>query len=142
DRGIAWLARDYAMTVLPAVSSLRALREFGNSEHASAPFLGIGDPVLKGKSGRTTGTLVSLFRGATADVEKVRALPPLPEIAAERKCAARGHKEPRAARLGGGPTIIGCAPVAVMAGAAERELDHMGFARDDAELAAQGRHQR
>ena len=101
-RGIAWLARDHAMTVLPAVSSLRALREFGNSEHASAPFLGIGDPVLKGKSGRTTGTLVSLFRGATADVEKVRALPPLPEIAAERKCAARGHKEPRAARLGGG----------------------------------------
>ena len=29
-----------------------------------------------------------------------------------------------------------------MAGAAECELDHMGLARDDAELAAQGRHQR
>ena len=88
-RGIAWLASDYAMTVLPAVSSLRALREFGNSEHASAPFLGIGDPVLKGKSGRTTGTLVSLFRGATADVEKVRALPPLPETAAELHAIAK-----------------------------------------------------
>src|SRR5437868_5610048 len=88
-RGIAWLARDYAMTVLPAVSSLRALREFGNSEHASAPFLGIGDPVLKGKSGRTTGTLVSLFRGATVDVEKVRALPPLPETAAELHAIAK-----------------------------------------------------
>src|ERR1700745_2021230 len=37
---------------------------------------------------------------------------------------------------------VGLGPVAVMAGAAERELDHMGFARDDAELAAQGRHQR
>jgi len=62
----------------------RALREFGNSEHASAPFLGIGDPVLTGAAGRTTSvTLASLFRGATADVEKVRALPPLPETAAE-----------------------------------------------------------
>ena len=31
--------------------------------------------------------------------------------------------------------------MAVMAGAAKRELDHMGLAHDDAELAAQGRHQ-
>jgi len=83
-REIEWLARHYAVTVLPAVSSLRALREFGNTEHASAPFLGIGDPVLTGAAGRTTSvTLASLFRGATADVEKVRALPPLPETAAE-----------------------------------------------------------
>ena len=87
-REIEWLARDYAMTVVPAVSSLRALREFGNTEHASAPFLGIGDPVLKGKSGGTTGTLttgtlVSLFHGGTVDVEEVRALSPLPETAAE-----------------------------------------------------------
>src|SRR6202011_2475561 len=40
------------------------------------------------------------------------------------------------------PGVIRCAPVAVMAGAAERELDHMGLARDDAELAPQSRHQR
>jgi CHAT domain-containing protein len=88
-RNIAWLARDYAVTVLPAVSSLRALREFANTEHASAPFLGIGDPVLKGKSGRTTGTLVSFFRGATVDVEEVRALLPLPETAAELHTIAK-----------------------------------------------------
>jgi CHAT domain-containing protein len=89
-RNIAWLARDYAVTVLPAVSSLRALREFGTAEHTSAPFLGIGNPMLSGAPERTTGvTLASLFRGATADPEKVRALPPLPETAAELRTIAK-----------------------------------------------------
>ena len=89
-RDVAWLTRDYAVTVLPAVSSLRALRQFANAEHASAPFLGIGDPVLNGSPTRVPGvTLVSLFRGAAADVEKVRALPPLPETAGELRAIAQ-----------------------------------------------------
>jgi CHAT domain-containing protein/Tfp pilus assembly protein PilF len=83
-RGIAWLARDYAVTVLPSVSSLGALRQFANAEHASAAFLGIGNPVLNGKPGHERGVvLASLFRGAIADVEEVRALPPLPDSADE-----------------------------------------------------------
>jgi CHAT domain-containing protein len=89
-RDVAWLARDYAVTVLPAVSTLRALRQFTNSEHASAPVLGIGDPVLGGAPARTSGvTLVSLFHGAMADVDKVRALPPLPETAGELRAIAK-----------------------------------------------------
>jgi CHAT domain-containing protein len=89
-RDIAWLARDYAVTVLPAVSSLRALRQFANAEHASAPFLGVGDPVLDGAPARAPAvTLVSLFRGATADVDKVRALPPLPETAGELRAIGK-----------------------------------------------------
>jgi CHAT domain-containing protein/tetratricopeptide (TPR) repeat protein len=82
-RDIAWLAQDYAVTVLPSVSSLRGLRQFANAEHASAPFLGIGDPVLKGP------TLASLFSGTVADVEAVRELPPLPETAEELRTIAR-----------------------------------------------------
>ena len=90
NREIAWLARDYAVTVLPAVSSLRALRQFANADHASAAFLGIGDPVLTGSSALASAvTLVSLFRGATADVEKVRQLPPLPETADELRAIAK-----------------------------------------------------
>jgi hypothetical protein len=89
-RDIAWLARDYAVTVLPAVSSLRALRQFANAEHASAPFLGIGNPVLTGVPPRSPGvTLVSLYRGAMADVEKVRALSPLAETADELRAIAK-----------------------------------------------------
>jgi tetratricopeptide (TPR) repeat protein len=47
-RNIAWLAREYAITVLPAVSSLRAVRQFPAPRTASARFLGIGDPALRG----------------------------------------------------------------------------------------------
>jgi CHAT domain-containing protein len=77
------------VTVLPSVSSLRALRQFANAEHASAAFLGIGNPVLNGKPGHERGVgLASLFRGAIADVEGVRALPPLPETADELRAIA------------------------------------------------------
>jgi CHAT domain-containing protein len=65
------------------------LRQFANAEHASAPFLGVGNPVLNGSPGRERGiVLASLFRGAMADVEKVRALPPLPETADELRAIA------------------------------------------------------
>ena len=93
-RDVAWLARDHAVTVLPAVGSLRALRQFAEASKASSPFLGVGDPVLKGASGGTRGTvqIADLFRGGIADADKVRALPPLPETAEElRSVAATLH---------------------------------------------------
>jgi CHAT domain-containing protein/tetratricopeptide (TPR) repeat protein len=83
-RDVAWLARDYAVSVLPSVSSLRALRRLSADTDAAAPFLGIGDPVLAGSPGGVRGVgKVNLFRGAMADVDKVRELPPLPETADE-----------------------------------------------------------
>jgi CHAT domain-containing protein len=88
-RKIAWLARDYAVTVLPSVSSLRGLRQFADADHAAAPFLGIGDPVLNGSPDERKPTLASLFPGAIGNVEKVRALPPLPETAEELRAIAR-----------------------------------------------------
>jgi CHAT domain-containing protein/tetratricopeptide (TPR) repeat protein len=89
-RDIAWLARDYAISVLPSVSSLRGLRQFANAEHASVAFLGVGNPVLAGNSGSARGVrIAALFRGGTADVDKVRALPPLPETADELRAIAR-----------------------------------------------------
>jgi CHAT domain-containing protein/Tfp pilus assembly protein PilF len=47
-RDIAWLARQNAVTVLPAVSSLKALRLFAKESHASEAFIGFGDPLLDG----------------------------------------------------------------------------------------------
>jgi tetratricopeptide (TPR) repeat protein/CHAT domain-containing protein len=47
-RDIAWLARRNAITVLPAVSSLKALRLFAKESHASNAFIGFGDPLLDG----------------------------------------------------------------------------------------------
>jgi CHAT domain-containing protein len=47
-RGVAWLARKHAITVLPAVSSLKSLRELAKESHANDPYIGFGDPLLDG----------------------------------------------------------------------------------------------
>jgi CHAT domain-containing protein/tetratricopeptide (TPR) repeat protein len=47
-RDVAWLARQNSVTVLPAVSALRALRLFAKESHASNAFVGFGDPLLDG----------------------------------------------------------------------------------------------
>jgi CHAT domain-containing protein len=89
-RDIAWLAKDYALTVLPSVGSLKALRVFAKANHAPDPFIGFGNPVLQGRRGSGRGgKLASLFRGASADVEAVRQLPPLPETADELRAVAK-----------------------------------------------------
>jgi len=90
-RHVAWLAKKYAMTTLPSVSSLRALRTFAKRTRASRPFLGIGDPKLEGETGSGRGMkLASLFTSrGVADVESVRQLVSLPESAGELKALAR-----------------------------------------------------
>jgi CHAT domain-containing protein len=47
-RDVAWLARKHAITVLPAVSSLKALRDLAKESRASEPYIGFGDPLLDG----------------------------------------------------------------------------------------------
>ena len=93
-RRAPWLAKKYAMTVLPSVSSLRALRSFARATRAKLPFVGFGDPVLEGKPGGARGIeLAALFpRGAVADVVAVRNLPPLPDTADELRAIARALK--------------------------------------------------
>ncbi len=44
-RQAPWLAQKYAMTVLPSVSSLRALRRFAKVARAKKPFKGFGERV-------------------------------------------------------------------------------------------------
>jgi tetratricopeptide (TPR) repeat protein/CHAT domain-containing protein len=87
-KSIAWLARDHAITVLPAVSSLKALRELAKESHASEPYIGFGNPLLDGspdkypedveraklaREKRCTLTLrraASLSRGATRGIDR------------------------------------------------------------------------
>jgi CHAT domain-containing protein/tetratricopeptide (TPR) repeat protein len=89
-RKLAWLARDYAITVLPGVSSLRALRQLVVTSKAGSPFIGIGDPLLSGGAGATRGVanIADLFKGGLADPDKLRQLPRLPETADEIKSVA------------------------------------------------------
>ena len=47
-RRAAWLAKSNSITVLPSVSSLKALREHAKTSHATKPFVGFGNPLLDG----------------------------------------------------------------------------------------------
>ena len=90
-RQVPWLARKYAMTTLPSVSSLRALRRFTKAARGNKPFGGFGDPLLKGHPDkRRSIELASLLKPrGTADVDAVRTrLAPLPETAGELKAMA------------------------------------------------------
>jgi len=112
-RTAAWLARRHAVVVLPAVSSLKALRP-PRETHASRAFVGFGDPLLDGdpekyeedadrarlaREARCPTTdhqltaLLSDRRGrdqavmrttdGLADLSDIRKWPPLPETANE-----------------------------------------------------------
>ena len=51
-RAAAWLAHEHPITILPAVSSLKALRRVGRPSTAPRPMIGFGNPLLAGYSGR------------------------------------------------------------------------------------------
>jgi CHAT domain-containing protein len=48
-RDAAWLAREHAVMYLPAVSSLKALRELARNGRATEAYIGFGNPLLNGE---------------------------------------------------------------------------------------------
>ncbi|MGO9546570.1 MAG: tetratricopeptide repeat protein [Rhodomicrobium sp.] len=107
----AWLGQRQAITILPSVGSLKALRT-AKASAATEPFIGFGNPLLTGADGtdrsawakqdcgkaappkktRVASVLesfASLFRGGAVDIDKLRQLEPLPE-AADELCAVAG----------------------------------------------------
>jgi CHAT domain-containing protein len=95
-RAIAWLSRDYAVSLLPAVSSLSALRQAGTRSIGDKPFLGVGDPVLAGTPAATQ-------------------LPALPETAAELRTIAK--------TLGASPNDLLLGPQATVTAVKAMPLD-------------------
>ena len=94
----AWMADQYAVSVVPSVSALRALRVFSKGRLAAEPFVGFGDPVLKGgQAGQRMIAMRALFaRGSEgagitgiADVDAIRQASPLPETADELRAIAK-----------------------------------------------------
>ncbi|KRR16073.1 hypothetical protein CQ14_23805 [Bradyrhizobium lablabi] len=105
-----WLVKRFATTVLPSVSSLKALRQVAQKSRASKPFLGVGNPLLDGDGrdlaaarARLTRQIqncaaipaqatqvaqrglrtVTALSGGTADIEQLRRQMPVPETALE-----------------------------------------------------------
>src|SRR6204780_5130367 len=100
-RAAPWLARRYAVSVLPSVSSLKSLRQFTGAAHAPQPFMGFGDPTLTPQPGDNRGapdtarggTVKSIFRGDAVDQAELRDLPSLPETAGELQAEAKLFNE-------------------------------------------------
>src|SRR5262249_50993777 len=114
-RRAVWLAKRHAITILPAVSSLRALRQNATGSRASRAFVGFGNPLLEGPDDRYKArarlalekqecpktawpSIAGLFgvgintlaqRGGMVDVADIRAQIPLPETADELCSVAR-----------------------------------------------------
>ncbi len=116
-KSAAWLIRDHALTVLPAVSSLKALRRVSRPSAAKKTMIGFGNPLLEGdpadaddqrraqdardfkrcpvphlvaaneRSVRGVAPLAT--RGGLASVAQIRFQAPLPETAQELCGVAR-----------------------------------------------------
>ena len=107
-RDPAWLGVRQRLSVLPSVASLKALRQFAKSSHATKPYLGIGNPLVDGTNQKRAKEaedkqkcpetitrriatariqhvvgFAELFRGSTAKIEELRKWEPLPETADE-----------------------------------------------------------
>jgi CHAT domain-containing protein/tetratricopeptide (TPR) repeat protein len=115
-RTAAWLVKRQAVTMLPSVASLKALRVFAHNDAGTKPLVGFGDPVFtldagssprvsreqpsklapastrgpKNKVAANTRGYSEFWRGQEADRDKLaQALPALPETADELKAVAK-----------------------------------------------------
>ena len=95
-RDAAWLIKSHALSVLPSVQSLNALRKLGPSGTAAKPFFGVGDPVLDGPGGprkrsarRSSMHPAGFYRSGLADTRAVRELAPLPDTADELRAIGK-----------------------------------------------------
>ncbi|NJD35930.1 MAG: CHAT domain-containing protein [Betaproteobacteria bacterium] len=110
-RQVDWLAKQYAFSVLPSVSSIQAFRQFAKARSSQEPFAGFGDPLIGGAGSTTRGKrpkmdVATVFRNLTttsnaqsstpvaeiADVEAIRSAPRLPETADELRSMAKALK--------------------------------------------------
>ena len=85
-RAAAWLAKKHAMTVLPAVSSLKALRRIGHPSRATKSMIGFGNPLLDGPN-----TYFAALRQAALK---------------RQSCGGLGYVQPAGSRGGGGVKLL------------------------------------
>ena len=102
-RDAAWLLKRHAVSVLPSVASLKALRVFARKDFGSKPMIGFGDPIFGPEAAPqpsqhtaqaaravVTRAYTDYWQGAGIDRTKLaRALPRLADTADELKAVAR-----------------------------------------------------
>ena len=105
----AWLVRRMAVTQVPSPRAFMELRAASAARVAAPrPFFGVGNPAFAGSaaSGRALGALASACQqDGPADPALLRALPPLPDTAAEVQSVGRMlNAQPGSILLGAGAT--------------------------------------
>jgi CHAT domain-containing protein len=109
-RDAAWLLKRQAISILPAVSSLKASRLFARRDHSTKPMTGFGDPLFDPSQGGAgdsrmaskqvtvksasralvTSAYTDFWRGAGVDRARLAAaLPQLPDTADELNAVAK-----------------------------------------------------
>jgi CHAT domain-containing protein len=98
-RDVPWLAKNQALTILPSVTSLRALRVLAKAGAGAKPLIGYANPVFneggsqadgQTRLASTTRAYTSYYRGTQADLDTLRnGLPQLPETADELRAVAK-----------------------------------------------------
>jgi CHAT domain-containing protein/Tfp pilus assembly protein PilF len=106
-RDAAWLIKRHAVTVLPSIASLKALRAFARANGAPLPMIGFADPkfgpeqpttaqVGKGKRALRAMAYSDFWRGAAVDREKLaRVLPRLADTGDEVVAVAQKLRAPQ-----------------------------------------------
>ena len=105
----AWLVRRMAVIQVPSPRAFMELRAARAARVAAPrPFFGVGNPAFAGSaaSGRALGALASTCQqDGPADPALLRALPPLPDTAAEVQSVGRMlNAQPGSILLGAGAT--------------------------------------
>jgi CHAT domain-containing protein/tetratricopeptide (TPR) repeat protein len=104
-RDAAWLLKRHAVSVLPSVASLKALRVLARKDEAKSPLIGFGDPIFNAEEESkpaaeqrkvvATRSYADFFTGVDIDRSMLRqALPRLPETADELRAVARNLGAP------------------------------------------------
>lgn len=106
-REAAWLIKRQAVSVVPSLASLKALRIFARKDHGAKPFTGFGDPLFDPAQGNgdrraarpveavaarslATVAYTDFWRGVGVDRARLAAaLPQLPDTADELNAVAR-----------------------------------------------------
>jgi CHAT domain-containing protein/predicted transcriptional regulator len=105
-RDVPWLLRRHAVSMLPSVASLKALRGFARKEQGAKPLIGFGDPVFNAEEESrptapeatrvaATRSYTEFWQGQGADRTVLsKALQRLPETAAELQAVAKNLGAP------------------------------------------------
>jgi CHAT domain-containing protein len=102
-RDAAYLVKRQAITILPSVPSLKALRFSARRVEGAKPLIGFGDPVFRAEenvavsskdgriqvASRSARGYADYWRGAELDRARLAEAPPLPDTADELKAVAK-----------------------------------------------------